>query len=305
MADRIGRISGSMNAELSDRSTARHGEGSSSRQSAHVPRTAADNLNTRLQGSSSMPPRTAMSSEVARLEKLGPPLSKEQLLPGDILLLLDEPENTTWKHKVIGGAQSVANIFSPNSGDPKLVHAVLWTKNQKNQGITDNQPDSRPGEPEIAEASGGFKRVQNTALRKGTYKVYRPKDQNLGDWAAQVAMGWGEKRDIPYGAALSNKSLFRKAFYGEKAQKLAANYRENAFDSKPTSGGMFCSQLIVASYQAASGHTDAPVQGGFRLDAKAATPRMLEHALKMDTDRFEYAGHISISKKDILFKETQ
>src|SRR5258706_2654111 len=65
--------------------------------------------------------------------------AKTLLRPGDILLLMDEPTNTTWNHKMIKVGQAVTslNVSRGNQGSSSLVHAVIWTRT-----IGNNEPES-------------------------------------------------------------------------------------------------------------------------------------------------------------------
>ena len=77
-------------------------------------------------------------------------MNKTDLLPGDILLLVDEPTNTTTTHKLIKTGQKMVPGLQ---GASELVHAVIWVRDPTN------------AEPwEIAEASGSG-RVRVTSLR--------------------------------------------------------------------------------------------------------------------------------------------
>ncbi|BBH52240.1 hypothetical protein [Fluviispira sanaruensis] len=93
-------------------------------------------------------------------------LPKAELKTGSILLLMDEPTNTTWKHKLIAIGQSIV----PSSlGSASLVHATIWCQNKGNLA-----------EPEIAEASGTGK-VRTTNLSSGLYFIYYPRNADWGD----------------------------------------------------------------------------------------------------------------------------
>ena len=63
-----------------------------------------------------------------------PNLKKSDLKPGDILLLLDEKENTEKLHKLIIAGQKLEGllILRKNSGKAGFVHAAMWTRNGGN-----------------------------------------------------------------------------------------------------------------------------------------------------------------------------
>jgi len=261
-------------------------------------------------GSSESPPRAvyansrreiSAASQASSVDALGPSLAKSDLRPGDILLLIDEAENTTKVHRVIVFGQSLTSLANPsNSGDSNLVHAVLWTKTPNNPG---NTAPAGAGEPEIAESSGVSGRVQGTALRAGLYKVYRPTDENLGDWSAQVAMGWGQDRQVEHSRALAMLAIFHSSAFGPDAKKWASIYAEQAFNPSPDIGQAFCTQFVLAAYQGAASQVETPIAGALSLDARRTSPRMLEHALKSDPNAFSGKGHIRIKAEDVLYPE--
>nr|WP_260630504.1 hypothetical protein [Pseudomonas syringae] len=87
--------------------------------------------------------------------------------------------------------------------------------------------------------------IMDTALRKGLYQVYRPKDKNIGDWAAQSAMSWASERKIPYNAIKSAKSVTRFSNFGPLAIASAKKYSQDAFESNPKWGKTARSVLIL------------------------------------------------------------
>ncbi|MGH8780366.1 hypothetical protein [Paraburkholderia sp.] len=246
----------------------------------------------------------AAASEVHRPE--APNLSKSDMRPGDVLLLIDESGNSNWTHRAIVMGQKLAgaSLLRDNSGDSKLVHSVMWTKAQNNPG--NNEPQGK-GEPEIAEVRGGNRLVsQGTALRQGLYRVYRPTDENVGDWAAQISMIWADNRTaIPYNKPASVLSVVRNSTFGSKAAARSERYAAEAFDSTPAWGadGSFCSSFIVAANQAAAQQTGHALSGANRVDAKSTSVRTLEHFLKSNSDQFTDLGHIRIKPEDVLYQD--
>ena len=208
-------------------------------------------------------------------------MHKNELLPGDVLLLVDEPTNTTATHKLIKLGQKMVPGLE---GSSELVHAVIWVRDPTN------------AEPwEIAEASGTG-RVRVTSLRTGLYRVYRAADANLGDWAAQVAMMWAAQGEqvgtetvggnvISYSKPTSVFSIVHSKKFGPSASERAGLYARDAFSNSPEwgTGGSFCSQFVIACYQAAAGNLGVNLTGFLATDAKHCSVRALEHQMLTDT----------------------
>lgn len=234
-----------------------------------------------------------------------PNLSKSDLRPGDILFLLDEPGNSCATHRAIVTGQALAgmSLLRKNKGDSQLVHAVIWTKAKSNPGKS--EPLDK-GEPEIAEMRGGDRlSAQSTALRQGLYRVYRPIDENVGDWVAQISMVWSDNRSIPYSKPKSVQSVLRNSTFGPKAAARSDQYAVEAFDPSPAWGdrGSFCSSFILAAYQAATLRTGNELSGALKADAESTSVRTLEHFIKSSSDQFTALGHIRVKPEDVLYQE--
>jgi hypothetical protein len=232
-------------------------------------------------------------------------VTKQDLRPGDILLLVDEPEHTTFKHGVItfGQALSSLSVLRDNCGDANLVHAVMWVKSPHNRGRT-HVADM--GEPEISEVRGGTRLcAQNTALRTGRYIVYRPTKPDLGDWSAQIAMLWADPRNIKYNTSAAAKSIVGNSTFGNAAANRMEQYQSEAFDTSPNWGsdGAFCSQFIAAVLQAACKSLEYALPKALTLDARNTSVRTLEHFLKSDPETFKRLGEICIEPDQVLYND--
>jgi hypothetical protein len=236
-----------------------------------------------------------------------PNLQKSDLQPGDVWFWVkeDDPSHSTFAnvvHSSILKGQQLEGLLDPrNTGDPNLCHAGLWVKNPGNPG---QAAPMGQGEPEVVEASGGNGRVQGTALSAGLYKVYRPNNGNHGDWAAQTAMVWAEKREIAYSMAGAVAALFKSSSFGTSARQGAAEYAQAAFDERPEGiDEAFCSMLVAAAYQATAPHVGLPVASGMPVDANASSVRTLEYTIKSDPNAFTLLGHLRVNPGDVLFQE--
>jgi hypothetical protein len=214
-------------------------------------------------------------------------VNKKLLLAGDILLLKDEPGNSSWTHKMItvGQALTGANLGRHNRGSSSMVHAVIWTHTVGNN------------DAEIAEASGGAGRVRTAVLRPGYYAVFRPANANLGDWAAQVALIWAVGGTIAYGKSACIQSIAHSDIMGTNGKARAAAYTRAAFENAPSWGasGAFCSQFVLACYQAAAGQVKVPLTGALATDATHCSVRALHDRLLRESQNFRALGFLRIA----------
>ncbi len=119
-------------------------------------------------------------------------------------------------------------------------------------------------------------------------------------------MVWTDQRvGFPYDKPGVVQSLFRRATFGQAAATDATKYAQQAFDHPPAWGseGTFCSQFVLASYQAAAQSTGKALTGALHVDARAASVRTLEHFLKTDPEQFALQGHIRIRPADVLYAD--
>ncbi|WP_221927910.1 hypothetical protein, partial [Yersinia enterocolitica] len=56
----------------------------------------------------------------------------------------------------------------------------------------------------------------------------------------------------------------------------------------------FCSNFVLATYQAAAKNIKVPLSGALAADAECTSVRTLEHFLKEDIDSFAFKGNIRI-----------
>ncbi|MBL9196699.1 hypothetical protein VB151_14820 [Xanthomonas fragariae] len=228
-------------------------------------------------------------------------LKKSDLAAGDILILIDQPDNTTCTHQLIKIGQSLPSLsfLRNNAGDPALVHAVMWSKRRNNVG---RMTVNGPGESEIVEMRGGTQLSSSSGpIRQGMYKVYSPKDKNLGDWAAQIGQIWSAEEKIRYSKPKSVLSILRNSNFNGGAKRASEKYAGQAFENKPRIRGSFCSHFILAAYQAAAANIRIPFSGALRVDAEATSVRTMEHFLKEDKQAFEFKGYLKIEPADLLY----
>ncbi|MFA0949289.1 hypothetical protein [Xanthomonas fragariae] len=228
-------------------------------------------------------------------------LKKTDLSAGDILILIDQPDNTTCTHQLIKIGQSLSSLslLRNNTGDPALVHAVMWSKRGNNTG---RMTANGPGESEIVEMRGGTQLSSSSGpIRQGMYKVYSPKDKNLGDWAAQIGQIWSAEKKILYSKPKSVFSILRNSSFNGGAKRASEKYAGQAFENKPRIRGSFCSHFILAAYQAAPANIGIPFSGALRVDAEATSVRTMEHFLKEDEQAFDFKGYLKIEPANLLY----
>ncbi|MCV4289839.1 hypothetical protein OH708_18125 [Pseudomonas capsici] len=229
-------------------------------------------------------------------------LKKSDLSAGDILILMDQPDNTTLTHKIIKTGQLLPSLslLRHNRGDSALVHAVMWSKTPNNPGKVEAKGK---GESEIVEMRGGTQLSSSSGpVQQGLYKVYSPKDKNLGDWAAQIGQVWSEDKTIPYSKLKCVLSVVRNSNFKSGAKDASDKYGDQAFENTPRIQGAFCSHFVLAAYQAAAKRTGTPLTGALKTDAEATSVRTLEHFLKKDEQGFDFKGYLKIEPQDVIYK---
>ncbi|WP_256243843.1 hypothetical protein [Pseudomonas sp. MIACH] len=232
-------------------------------------------------------------------------LNKADLSAGDILLLMDQPQNTAMSHRLIklGQRLPALSVLRRNGGDAELVHALMWSKRPNNGA---KLGPSAEGESEIVEMRGGSKlSSSSSAVRQGLYKVYSPKDKNLGDWAAQVGQVWSVEGGIPYSKPQSALSVLRNSNFKENAAAASERYANQAFENEPRllKKGSFCSHFVLAAYQAAAKNIGVELSGALKVDAQGTSVRTLEHFLKEDKQGFDFKGYLNVEPQDVLYQE--
>jgi hypothetical protein len=167
------------------------------------------------------------------------------LKPGDVLIkmLNTQSEATTWGTAVTQGAiQEFLGAFSAaaKSGNPATVHAAVYLGNhQTAEAHRSSNEDKEGTSVRDIEHHAGF-----------LFYVFRPKSALLGVDAAAVARRWANWRmgyRIPWETPFHNSSFGPQA----QAEALAYGKASNTAGGPPGDKQMFCSQFVIAVYQAA------------------------------------------------------
>lgn len=249
-----------------------------------------------------------------------------ELKEGDILLLYDTADNTTPAHQLIKASQRSTGSYS--AGEWNLVHAVMWTRRNLSiapaGGIVFDDPEEQQqwrrllwdkSDEQISEASGSHG-VREHWLRRGHYAAYRirPEYRELGLRAAEIARTWASSGKIKYGKPDAAASIVASSKdFGPNAQRRALQYAKDADNAWPEwakqivfgeeaesgflrgddRGGAYCSQFIIAAYQAACLTLNMELTGMARRDAKHSNAADLCQALRFD-QHFYYAGNVVV-----------
>jgi hypothetical protein len=209
------------------------------------------------------------------------------LKSGDILLLENTRANYTSKHLGIIAGQWLtgANVFRSHHGRSSLVHAMIYLVD----GI-------------VAEASGESGTVRSRQLLRpktndiddsvNEYLVYRCMEEELGQRAASAAFIWS-KAGMGYAKGKAVGSVFHSDNYGKHGKERAQQYADqlnaaaqlsNNFVGPFTQGGAFCTEFVIACYQAAAIDMNRAFTGSvLKCDAKHCSVRALHNRLLSDS----------------------
>ena len=170
----------------------------------------------------------------------------DQLLKrGDILIKFAGEKSSVTEKVIIGGQKCVkalSGLFHSTlkKGDATSFHAVIYL-----------------GKGQTAEAHGGDLKTACVGLRSiddhggFLFQVYRCKDQALAEEASKVAEAWANRR-MKY--LVPVLVPFERASFGFFGHREALNYGRyaRAEGGPPDVKKMFCSEFVVAAYQAAA-----------------------------------------------------
>jgi hypothetical protein len=168
------------------------------------------------------------------------------LKPGDIMLkrLNDQSPTTSVgisiSQETIQNLNSVVGTDETRAGDPHVVHAAIYLGNNQ----TAEAHGETPGE------SAGVSPRELSHHVGYLFAVYRPSDAALGAEAAAIARTWATGR---MGYLLPFSVPFHSSDFGPNARSEAFEYGAQAGVAGGPRGRdkMFCSQFVLAAYQAA------------------------------------------------------
>lgn len=213
------------------------------------------------------------------------PLRREEMRRGDILVETESFAQAPWTHRGIMIGQSLTLLGGNWGGESSSVHAMIWIGEKVHH---------------IAHASGKAKKVVKSPLvgaptmKFVVYRMTREADSSpagiatasVGYWAARVAKAWAEGHNIPFNSRACLQCIAHLAGWGTNAQQRAERYGRHAFDREGTwaGGGLFCSQFVIACYQAAYYQLGLPMTGMVATDAQHCSVKQLQRRLDADKE---------------------
>ena len=222
-----------------------------------------------------------------------------ELKCGDILLMENTRRNWTIKHLgiIAGQLATSVNPFRSHPGRSSLVHALIFLSYG-----------------EVAEASGesGTVRIRKLLRKKckeyddslNEYAVYRCKDHMLGVEAASAAISFAGG-GIGYAKGKAFGSILHSDTYGKHGKSRGQEYADQLSEAKKgpnftgpfAEGGAFCTEFVIACYQAAAIHLKRDETGEvLECDAKHCSVRALDTRLLRD-NLFGTGGYLDLSKE--------
>ncbi|MBS2021260.1 MAG: hypothetical protein JST92_02545 [Deltaproteobacteria bacterium] len=172
-------------------------------------------------------------------------ISSKFLKRGDVLIKFAGTEASTTEKVIMGGEKAVrflSGLFHKEirKGDAKSFHVALYLGNGR-----------------TAEAHGGNLKTAHVGLRSiddhagFLFRVYRCTDVKLAEEAALVGERWATTDRMKYAVPVAVP--FERANFGPHAREEALVFGKAA-DTQggpPSFSKMFCSQFVIAAYQAA------------------------------------------------------
>ena len=222
----------------------------------------------------------------------------ELLEPGDVLIKF-AGVSSTWTEKLIEAGEKAVKKLSGlfhdgiKKGDPTCFHVALYL-----------------GKGRTAEAHGG----QLSTARVGTrgidahagflFRIYRCQDRALAESAVKVAETWADGRMKYLVPALVP---FHLASFGPRARAEALVFgQESGRGGGPASvKAMFCSQFVIAAYQAAAVakqlrqkpgmlSTDVQMPAGLDLHASNSSPLAFHARIEGASASWRYVDEVLV-----------
>ncbi|MGZ6124416.1 MAG: WD40/YVTN/BNR-like repeat-containing protein [Myxococcales bacterium] len=217
---------------------------------------------------------------------------------GDVLIKFAGAHSTFTEKVIEAGEKAVkklSGIFHQGirKGDPTCFHVALYL-----------------GEGRTAEAHGGDLSTARVGTRSidehagFLFRIYRCQDRSLAEGAAKVAETWGTRRMKYLVPALVP---FHLSSFGPAAHGEALVFgQESGREGGPRSyGAMFCSQFVIAVYQAAAVasqlrqkpkmiSTEVQVPPGLDLHASNSSPLALHARLEGANATWKYVDEVLV-----------
>jgi hypothetical protein len=226
-------------------------------------------------------------------------IASKFLKRGDVLIKFAGTEASITEHVIMAGekaVQKLSGIFHRElkKGDPTCFHVALYL-----------------GHGQTAEAHGGNLKTAHVGLRSiddhagFLFRIYRCTDAALAEAAATVGELWATPNRMKY--AIPVAVPFERASFGPHARKEVLVFGQAAGDQ----GGpksftkMFCSQFVIAAYQAAVvadqleknpklSSDKLTMRAGLDLHATNASPLAFHAKLESHQDLWGSVGEVLV-----------
>ena len=220
---------------------------------------------------------------------------------GDVMVKLTghTEESRTLLEDVITGGSSLAHTLSLNAwiraGDPECCHAFIYL-----------------GDGMVAEAHGSSVSAARVSVRSlnahegYVLRAYRCVDRELALAAAQVAETWAMPARmhylVPVAVPLHNAS------FGPDAREEALEFGRDASKAGGGRSSMFCSQFVVAAFQAACVAKQLLVNPALKAEQIVMQPGMDVHAtyaspLAVHAKLLDYPAHWDVVGAALVRKQ--
>jgi hypothetical protein len=212
------------------------------------------------------------------------------LRPGDIMLkrLNDQSPNTSVgisiSETMIQNLNSVVGTDETRAGDPQVVHAAIYLGNNRTAEAHGETPGESAGvSPRDISHHVGY-----------LFAVYRPTDAALGAEAAAIAKTWATGR---MGYLLPFSVPFHSSDFGPNGRAEAFEYGAQANVPGGPRGRdkMFCSQFVLAAYQAA--YVQRLMKANPKLDPNGVTMYPGVDRQASFTSPLVMSGHLNITRQ--------
>lgn len=184
------------------------------------------------------------------------------LRPGDVMLKLLNKSSQASSVGISVGEGAINDFYggfseAAKKGNPAAVHVAMYVGN--------GQTAEAHGKTSEDAEGVSLRRIEHHAGY--LWFVFRPKDERMGREAAEIARRWATGRmayRLPWQVALHNSD------FGSKAREEAFTYGQaaNTAGGPPQEKSMFCSQFVIAAYQAAAVRRQMAESGGRRIGPK-------------------------------------
>jgi hypothetical protein len=233
---------------------------------------------------------STMAPMLSKIHYVTDTQADQYLRPGDIMLkrLNDKSPATSdgiaISQEIVQNLNGIIGTDATRAGDPQVVHAAIYLGNNK----TAEAHGETPGE-----AAGVS--LRDISHHDGyLFVVYRPADAALGAEAAAIARTWATGR---MGYLLPLAVEAHSSSFGPDARAEALEYGSQANVAGGPRGRakMFCSQFVLAAYQAA--YVQRLLKANPKLTAAGVTMYPGVDRQASYTSPLVMSGHLNLTRQ--------